>query len=132
LGRRPTRPVFEPGRITIQTVRAALFCLSAASIAHAEARFDNDALKNRLCPPLALPDSCEDWLPMMLGELRVQKQWAEDSALRRWVSEHRLTASNLRSKRTDRPLDPEGEAIRDGLSLATPRAIANLEQLIAL
>ena len=132
LGRRPTRPVFEDGRITIQTVRAALFCLSAASIAHVEARFDDDALKNRLCPPLALPDSCEDWLPMTLGELRLQKQWAEDPALRQWVSEHRLTGSNLRSKRTDRPLDPEAKAIRDRLSLATPRAIANLERLMAL
>ena len=69
---------------------------------------------------------------LTLGELRVQKQWAEDPALRQWVSEHRLTASNLRSKRTDRPLDLEGKAIRDRLSLATPRAIANLEQLIAL
>jgi len=29
LGRRPTRPVFEDGRITIQTVRAALFLCSA-------------------------------------------------------------------------------------------------------
>ena len=110
LGRRPTRPVFEDGRITIQTVRAALFCLSAASIAHVEARFDDDALKNRLCPPLALPNSCEDWLPMTLGELRVQKQWAEDPALRQWVSEHRLTGSNLRSKRTDGPLDPESKS----------------------
>jgi hypothetical protein len=132
LGRRPTRSVFEAGRITIQTVRAALFCLSAASIAHVEARFDDDALKNRLCPPLALPNSCEDWLPMTLGELRVQKQWAEDPALRRWLSEHRLTGSNLRSKRTDRPLEPESKAIRDRLSLATPRAIANLERLMAL
>ena len=113
-------------------MRAALFCLSAASIAHVEARFDDDALKNRLCPPLALPDSCEDWLPMTLGELRVQKQWAEDPALRQWVSEHRLTGSNLRSKRTDKPLDPEAKAIRDRLSLATPRAIANLERLMAL
>ena len=120
LGRRPTRPVFEDGKITIQTVRAALFCLSAASIAHVEARFDNDALKNRLCPPLALPNSCEDWLPMTLGELRVQKQWAEDPALRQWVSEHRLTGSNLRSKRTDRPLDPEGKAIRDACRWPPP------------
>jgi hypothetical protein len=102
---------------------------SAASIAHVEARFDDDALKNRLCSPLALPNSCEDWLPMTLGELSVQKQWAEDPALRQWVSEHRLTGSNLLSKRTDRPLDPEGKAIRDRLSLATPRAIASLERL---
>lgn len=38
----------------------------------------------------------------------------------------------LRSKRTDKPLDPEAAAIRDRLSLATPRAIANLERLMAL
>jgi hypothetical protein len=132
LGRRPTRPVFEDGRITIQTVRAALFCLSAASIAYVEARVDDEALKNRLCPPLALPNSSEDWLPMTLGELSVQKQWAEHPALRQWVSEHRLTGSNLRSKRTERPLDPEGKAIRDRLSSAVPRAIANLERLMAL
>ena len=124
-------PFSDPSPSTRELARA-LCCLSAASIAHVEAPFDDDALKNRLCPPLALPNSCEDWLPMTLGELRVQKQWAEDPARRQWVSAHRLTGSNLRSKRTDRPLDPKSKAIRDRLSLATPRAIANLERLMAL
>ena len=50
------------------------------SIARVEARFENNAPKNRICPPLALPNSCEDWLPMTLGKLKVQNQWAEDSS----------------------------------------------------
>ena len=129
LGKRPTRPVFESDRITIQTVRAALFCLSAASIAHLEATFDDDAQKNRHCPPVPLPDISADWPSMMLAELAVQKVWGSDPALRQWLSAHRLSGSNLRTAQRDQP-DPEGKAIRQRLAEATPRAIANLERLV--
>jgi hypothetical protein len=127
-GRRPPRPVFEPGRITIQMMRANLFCMSAASIAAVEARFDDDTLKNRLCAPMSMTDSLSDWVPAMLGELEAQKYWAADAGLRQWLGGHRLTGSNLRTAKKDQP-DPEAKAIRQRMADAAPRAIANLQRL---
>src|SRR5205085_1067310 len=53
-GLRPTvvRPVFEPGRITLQYVTIGIVPWSAATIGAVEARDDDDAAKNRLCPPV--------------------------------------------------------------------------------
>ena len=84
-------------------IRAALFCLSAASIARAEATGADDASKNKLCRALGKLDTVADWLPMMLGELEAQKEWGADPAHRKWLSAHRLTGSNLRSAPSAQP-----------------------------
>ena len=86
------------------------------SIARVEARFENNAPKNRICPPLALPNSCEDWLPMTLGKLKVQNQWAEDSSSS--AMGVRAQANGIEfcapSERTGHSI-PRGKAIRDRL-----------------
>jgi hypothetical protein len=127
-GRRPPRPVFEPGRITIQVMRANLFCMSAASIARVEAAFEDDAQKNKLCAPMGMTDSLTDWIPATLGELETQRLWTAEPALRQWLGGHRLTGSNLRTAKKDQP-DPEAKTIRQRMADATPRAIANLQRL---
>lgn len=48
------RPVFEPGRVTVQPVRTCLPTFNAALVGHVEATRDDDA-ENRLCPPNPYP-----------------------------------------------------------------------------
>jgi hypothetical protein len=48
----PARPVFEPGRITMQWVTIGIAPWSAATIAAVEATPADDARKNELCPPI--------------------------------------------------------------------------------
>jgi hypothetical protein len=58
--RRPPVPVFNEDHITLQVLRAGSYCFSAAFIAHAEAVYDDDAIKNDLCAPLSTPDVVAD------------------------------------------------------------------------
>ncbi|HUR50527.1 MAG TPA: hypothetical protein VMZ11_00215 [Mycobacteriales bacterium] len=46
------RPVFEPGRINLEYVTIGITPYSAATVAAVEATREDDAEKNRLCPPL--------------------------------------------------------------------------------
>ena len=57
--------------ITLQVLRAGSYCFSAAFIAHAEAVYDDDAIKNDLCAPLSTPDVVADWLRDMLADLQM-------------------------------------------------------------
>ena len=53
-GRPTPRPVFEPGRITLQYVTLGFVPWGAATIGAVEALKDDDETKNRLCPPVDL------------------------------------------------------------------------------
>src|SRR3712207_8502747 len=51
LGHPPATPIFQDGRIVLQQVRHLSPCFNAALAAFVEAHRDEDADKNRLCPP---------------------------------------------------------------------------------
>ncbi len=61
LAQRPARPVFEPGRITLQPVTHCQPTFGAAMIAHVEWRFDDDATKNKVTMPVPHPMVPEDF-----------------------------------------------------------------------
>ncbi len=61
LNNAPATPIFQPGRIVLQQVRHLSPCFNAALIGFVEAHRDDDADKNRLCPPNPYPSSIEDW-----------------------------------------------------------------------
>ena len=56
------RPVFEPGRITIQYVTIGIVPWGSATVGAVEALRDDDADKNRLCPPLVFTGNIADTL----------------------------------------------------------------------
>ena len=64
--RRPATPIFDTGRITLQSVRGCQQIFSAALIAHVEPAYPNDMVKNQLCVPLPHPDADVDWLRLAL------------------------------------------------------------------
>ena len=67
------RPVFEPGRLTIQNICVGSAPLGAATLGVVEALSDDDAEKNRLCPPLSYTGKVADILELahtgLLGAL---------------------------------------------------------------
>jgi hypothetical protein len=130
VGQRPTIPVFNENRITIQMVRAGLICFSAAFIAHVEGTYDDEAQKNELCLPMKVGRSDLDWLHLALADLRSGGRWAASKELRRWVSEHRLSGSGAGSAHASAH-GPEAERIRERLREARPKAEANLARLVA-
>lgn len=88
--KRPATPIFDSGRITLQSVRGCQQIFSAALIAHVEAAYGDDSLKNELCVPLPHPDTDVDWLRLALSDYSNQLRWFDDPELMSWLSAARL------------------------------------------
>jgi len=85
-----TKPIFEEGRITPQTVRSYQPVFSASMIAHVEATRKSDKEKNQICGVVPLPNHDTDWIRMMIPFMMNQYQWSRDSELRPWLEQNRL------------------------------------------
>ena len=127
--RRPPVPVFNGDQITLQMLRTGRYSFSAAFIAHAEAVYDDDAIKNDLCAPISAPDVAADWLRNMLSDLRNAKRWAAEKALGTWIAEHRLSGAGFPD--TGAASRPEGIRILERLREARVGAASNLARLVA-
>ncbi len=79
----PARPIFEPGRITLQMVRWCQPTFNAALVGYIEGSRDDDAEKNRLCPPNPYPTVAADWLATNAISQRAGLEWMKDPALER-------------------------------------------------
>ncbi len=88
--KRPATPLFERGRITLQSVRGCQQIFSAALTAHVEAAYSDDADRNRLCMPLPHPDTDLDWLRLAHADYTNQLHWFDDPELMSWLSAARL------------------------------------------
>jgi hypothetical protein len=127
--RRPPVSVFNGDRITPQMVRSGRFSFSAALIAHVEALYDDDAIKNDICAPIATPDVAADRLRNVLSDLRNGQRWAAEKGLGAWIAEHRLSGAGLPD--TGAASSPEGKRILERLRETRPRAAENLARLVA-
>lgn len=91
LPRVPGKPIFEPGRITVQTIRLGLTPFNSAVIGHVEAtRPDDDALNNHLCPVNVYPDLATDWIGNTYTGTLADLRWGEDPELSTWLERARL------------------------------------------
>ncbi|SPP92397.1 protein of unknown function [Bradyrhizobium vignae] len=73
--KRPSVSVFDAEEITRQQVRPGRLSLSAALIAHVEASYGDDAIKNDLCAPIPSVELAADYLSTMLDTLRNERRW---------------------------------------------------------
>jgi hypothetical protein len=90
LNNAPATPIFQPGRIVLQQVRQLSPCFNAALVGFIEAHRDDDADKNRLCPPNPYPSSIEDWPRMMSCTWITAERWLDEPDLSAWVEQSRL------------------------------------------
>ena len=63
---------------------------SAAFIAHVEATYEDDTVRNDLCVPVPHPDSYVDWLRVAIANDRNSVCWAGDEGLQHWLANARL------------------------------------------
>jgi hypothetical protein len=118
--RMPGRAIFEPNRITLQPVRSGLLPFSAALIAFVESARDDDAEKNRLCPPNPYPNAAVDWIAMNAISHRAQMTWFEEPDLLAWMERSRL---DLARGINAHLAEPQTQA-------ALARFVANLEPAV--
>ena len=124
LTRRPIRPIFEDDRLTLQTVRTCQQVFSAAFIAHVEATYEDDTIKNDLCTVVPHPDDTLDWVRTTMENALNSIKWNADPGLKTWLSEARLDGfSRLRgvAERT-----PEQDKLLGRIFEATPTALEKL------
>lgn len=90
LPRPPSVPVFDGDRMVLQSVRGCQQVFSAAFIAHVEAAYQHDDVRNELCVPIPHPDAPLDWLRILLSDNRAHLRWVQDPALMDWLRSARL------------------------------------------
>ncbi|TDF35545.1 NAD(P)/FAD-dependent oxidoreductase [Alteromonadaceae bacterium M269] len=124
-----TKPIFEDGLITPQTVRSYQPVFSAAFIAHIEAAYPEE-VKNKLCNVVPLPNTNVDWMRLTVAFMMNQHIWSQDENLRQWLLENRLDGFSqlVRSVKED---DFEKLSILKRLKDNAPIAMAKLQQFLA-
>jgi hypothetical protein len=87
---RAATTVFDDQHITLQSLRGCQQVFSAALIAHVEAAYQDDQLRNDLCAPVPHPNTDVDWATMTIAEHRNQIRWLDDADLMNWMCSVRL------------------------------------------
>jgi hypothetical protein len=99
----PGIPIFEPGRITLQSIRTGLQPFNAALTAYIEVTRDDIAEKNRLCPPNRQPNTPGDWIRGTLTQWDADREWSRQADLAAWLDRSRLNASRGLSTHLNEP-----------------------------
>jgi len=128
--RRPAVPIFQGRRIVPQFVRAFQPTFSAALIAHLEARFDDDATKNKLCGVVPLPDAPLSWLSMQAASMANMYRWSKTPGLNAWITASRLDGFSRLMDEADEG-DAEKMRVMQLLGTHIVPAAMKLPQLLA-
>ena len=125
---RALKPVFEPGRITLQMTRFPMLPFSAALAAFLEASFDSDEEKNAFAQPLPLTDTVDDFIAGLGADMMNRYACSQHRAVRDWVGRSRLDGYSKIAR--DIPKDDEArQAILKDVGAAAMAAASNLGRL---
>ena len=80
----PLVPIWGSDAITVQPIRAGFPCFGAALAGYVEATVDDDAEKNRLCPPSPYPDTPATWARMQALGARATASFMADPDVKAW------------------------------------------------
>lgn len=126
LNNAPATAIFQPGRIVLQQVRHLAPTFNAALIGFVEARRDDDADRNRLCPPHPYPSTIEDWPGMMSRTWRTEGRWLSEPDVSAWVAASRL---NLLRALPDHAAEPTVQSAVKRFLTHVNAATSTLKQL---
>ena len=122
----PATPIFQPGRIVLQQVRHNTPPFNAALVGFVEAHRDDDAEKNKLCPPNPYASSIHDWPRMMSRTWTTERRWLSEPDLAAWLAESRL---NLLRALPDHLAEPPVQVAVQRFLTHVGAAIERLEQI---
>jgi len=125
---RDLKPVFAPGRITLQMTRFPMLPFSAAFAAFLEATFETDDEKNAFTQPLPLTDTVDDFLAGLTADMINRYACSKHPAVREWVGNSRLDGYSKIAR--DIPKDDAArQAILKKVGAAAMAAAGNLGRL---
>ena len=99
----PPRPIFAPDRITLQYVTVTGAPFSAATVAVVEATREDDAEKNRLCPPITFSGRAADLLGFAHAGMSGLFARTAESDLAAWTEGCRLNPAAGAAARMGEP-----------------------------
>ncbi len=126
LKNRPLLPIWRTDVITLQPVRAGFPCFGAALVGYVEATRDDDAEKNRLCPPSSLGNTLEDWARMNVTGVRSAAAFATAPDVKEWSDRVALNPARVPP---GHPGSPALDDVRDRLQRFAPGGVARLAEL---
>ena len=126
-GVRPTtpRPVFEPGRVTLEYVTLGIVPWGAATIAAVEAIHDDDDEKNRLCPAVSFSGAVADLLQFAYQGMTGLSARGADPRVSEWNDRSRLNTTKAVSEHAG---DPRVQQAFTRIFENIGPALANLER----
>ena len=122
-------PVFNGNKITLQSVRQCQQVFSAAFIAHVEAAYDDEKVKNALCQPIPHPNDWLDWLRASMLNQQNALRWNEDPKLVKWLRGARLDWFGKLQSAVHGPIEP-GSKEQAALASLAQTLIKKLERLL--
>jgi hypothetical protein len=131
---RPNEPIFQPGRIVPQLVRAPLVTFSSAVCAYVEAHYGegdaSDAIKNDICKIVPFPRNIAGYIQSTITNMTNQVRWSQDKKLRAWMTHSRLDGF---SKMTASIEEDDHEKIAILMELRTQgmAAMGNVKKLMS-
>jgi hypothetical protein len=81
----PLVPIWSPGRVRLQTIRAGFPCLNAALAGFVEATRDDDRERNRLCAPNLFGNSLAEWARMQVRGARASAVLGAEPDIAAWL-----------------------------------------------
>jgi hypothetical protein len=127
LKRPPLRPIFEPGRVTIQPFRWGFVSFQFSLLGLLEATMPSDEEKNRLCPPINYWDVNADYLAAFLATLETDVARAAYPALVDWARKTRLNPLGVPERARD---DPRYAESAERIRRVRSAAMSNLAKLL--
>ncbi|GAA4287638.1 FAD/NAD(P)-binding protein [Georgenia daeguensis] len=122
----PLVPIWGPEAITLQAIRTGFPCFGAALAGYVEATREDDAEKNRLCPPTPFADTMTDWARMNVLGARAAASFNSEPDIKNWANGVALNPARI-PPRYDRPAALDDALGR--LRAHSAAGIARLEQL---
>lgn len=128
LARPALRPIFEPGRVTVQPIFWGFASYQFALLGVVEATIEGEDEKNGLCPPIAYWDTPADYLSSFLMALASERRRATYPALDAWARQTRLNPLGAIGAWREHPTVVQA---RERIRHYGPQVAANAGRLLA-
>jgi hypothetical protein len=122
----PSVAIWGPKGITLQAIRSGFPCFGAALAGYVEATRDDDADKNRLCPPTPYGNSMAEWVRMNVLGARAAASFGSERDIKEWADRVPLNPARIP------PDHPGSVALDDALSRLQSHTAPGLARLAAL
>lgn len=126
----PLVPIWGPGTVTLQPIRAGFPCFGAALAGYVEAtRPDDPDAKNRVCPSSPYGNSLAEWVRMQVLGSRAAAAFRVVPDVAAWANECLLNPARVPAARAD---DPAVGAMKERIGAASGPGLARMAELAGL